>query len=407
MKNTFIIYTSVFVFALSLFALDRSYGALPVKDDSLRFEVMLSNKLLNDKKINTQFIESVEITTGRLIMLSSSNQFYLLGWGDIQPMSRKFSDTISSFAYAPGGLLMVVRNNELCYIDSLGKLSKLFGLPGSGMQITAGNEVVYLYGQGKGENENALYVLAKGGKYKELFVVPSPIRSVVEQGNSILFALENRVLRYNITNKKLESVVFLPDAKEIISVSVDPVSNRVYYATNDAIFALKDTTGIIITDKFGGVLRHYNNSLLVFNPQKQFLVRMSGLEAKIASVKLPEVPKQEEKINPKPEEKVAPQEVMELKQPEVPVELKPAPDTLVVRKKFFIIAGSFPTEQKAKEAVAGLRKSGFPDAEVVGKNETGNYRIAYKGYTSNEEALKDLIKIKQSENSSAWILRKE
>jgi hypothetical protein len=72
-------------------------------------------------------------------------------------------------------------------------------------------------------------------------------------------------------------------------------------------------------------------------------------------------------------------------------------------KKFFIIAGSYPTEQQANDAVAELKRKEFPDAEVLGKNSAGSYRIAYKGYATNGEAAKDLIKIRQTVNSTAWI----
>jgi len=44
---------------------------------------------------------------------------------------------------------------------------------------------------------------------------------------------------------------------------------------------------------------------------------------------------------------------------------------------------------------------------VVGKNNYGSYRIAYKGYATNEEASKDLTKIKQTINPSAWIFEKK
>lgn len=76
-------------------------------------------------------------------------------------------------------------------------------------------------------------------------------------------------------------------------------------------------------------------------------------------------------------------------------------------KNFYIIAGSYPTEQQAIDAIAVLKNKGFTDAELVGKNSYGSYRIAYKGYATNEEASKDLTKIKQTINPSAWIIEKK
>ncbi|MFH0865823.1 MAG: SPOR domain-containing protein [Bacteroidota bacterium] len=81
--------------------------------------------------------------------------------------------------------------------------------------------------------------------------------------------------------------------------------------------------------------------------------------------------------------------------------------TTTVVKKFYIISGSFATEQLANDGVAALKAKGFADAEVVGKNDYGSYRIAYKGYATREEATADLTGIKQNTNPSAWIFEKK
>lgn len=78
-----------------------------------------------------------------------------------------------------------------------------------------------------------------------------------------------------------------------------------------------------------------------------------------------------------------------------------------VIKKFFIIAGSFATEDLANDGVAELKAKGFIYAEVVGKNDYGSYRIAYKGYATRDEAAVDLVTIKQNTNPSAWIFEKK
>lgn len=85
-----------------------------------------------------------------------------------------------------------------------------------------------------------------------------------------------------------------------------------------------------------------------------------------------------------------------------------APTTTTVEKRFFIISGSFPTEAAAQAGVAALKAKGFKDAVVVGKNDAGNIRIAYKAYTTREEANKDLPLIRSSSsNPSAWIFEKK
>ncbi len=76
-------------------------------------------------------------------------------------------------------------------------------------------------------------------------------------------------------------------------------------------------------------------------------------------------------------------------------------------KKFFIIAGSYDTEQEAKAGVALLQKNSFTDAEIVGVSDKGKWRVCYKGYKTKEEAMKDLPDIKNFTNPSAWIYEKK
>ena len=74
--------------------------------------------------------------------------------------------------------------------------------------------------------------------------------------------------------------------------------------------------------------------------------------------------------------------------------------------KFFIIAGSYNSETEANDAVAKLKTSGYPIAEVVGQASKGKWRVAYAGFKTKEEADKELSKIKQK-ISSAWLFEKK
>lgn len=73
---------------------------------------------------------------------------------------------------------------------------------------------------------------------------------------------------------------------------------------------------------------------------------------------------------------------------------------------FFIVAGSYPGQAKAEEAVVALKKSGYPNAVVVGLGSNGNYRIAYSSFATKAEATTELAKIKLV-NSSAWLFEKK
>jgi hypothetical protein len=158
---------------LTLFSLGVN-GSTP-KEDSLRFEILLSENMLTDIRLNDQFINSLDITSGRLILLSGSQQLYALGWGGIEPLGKKVTGNIDAYALTDEGQLMIIRNKELCSFDSLGNLYRMHKLPGEGMGISAGKNVMYVYDRNEGKTKYALYVLAKGGKYAKLFDVPSPI----------------------------------------------------------------------------------------------------------------------------------------------------------------------------------------------------------------------------------------
>jgi len=74
--------------------------------------------------------------------------------------------------------------------------------------------------------------------------------------------------------------------------------------------------------------------------------------------------------------------------------------------KYYIIAGSYPTETEAKTAVAALVKSGYSKAIVVDKASNGNWRVAYQNYSNKEEAQKALDVIKKV-NKSSWLYEKQ
>jgi hypothetical protein len=264
------------LFALSVLWAFAAFG-LPVKDGSLRYEVLLTGKMLDDAKLNAQFIKTLDITYSRFILLSTNDRFYLLGWGGIEPMGQRIAGTISSFAYTSDGLLMVIREKELCHMDRHGNLFRLFGLPSSSMGMAAGKNVMYVYDRRKDRQGSALYAIAKGRKYTKLFEIPAPINSVVEMNNAILFATGSALFSYNIANKDLTPLFALPKNQEIISIAADAASGRIYFSTANSFYVIEGDSAVMISDKFGGVLRYFDNGLIIFDPVKKFLIRAAGL----------------------------------------------------------------------------------------------------------------------------------
>jgi len=251
---------------------------MSANDDSLQYEILLSSKMLDDIQFNEKFIPVVAITSNRLILLSTSDQFYLLGWGGIVPFGEKVTGNICAYAFTTDSLLMTIRNNELCTFDSLGNLSTLYKLPGKGMGISAGKQGMFLYDRNKDQEKNMIYVIAKGGLFAPLFGIPAPIRAVADMTNSILFASENAVYSYKFEDKEIKSIIALPEGSELKSIAVDNTNKRIYFSTDSMVFAMKDSSAVLITDKFGGELKYFNDGLLVFNPEKKYLIRIIGLE---------------------------------------------------------------------------------------------------------------------------------
>ncbi len=272
MRTIYKIFALVFIALLGM----PLYGMHAETEDSIHLEILMGSKMLDDIHLKVEFINSLNVTTQGHILLSSANQFYLLGWGGIMPVGQKYAGSISSFAYSPDGYLMIVHNKELCYIDSLDHLTRLYELPSEDMGISAGESAMYVYDRSKEKKEHALYILSTGHKYAKLFVIPSPITAVLEISKTLLFATENKLFSVNLMNNEVRALVALPQIEnKIISITSDTLTNTIYFSSKDAVYAYKDTAAVCISDKFGGILKYFNDGLLVFKPERKFLIRLN------------------------------------------------------------------------------------------------------------------------------------
>jgi hypothetical protein len=69
--------------------------------DTVKYEVLMDSKLLSDMKVSANPTGTFEMTSGQLILFSTVDQLYLLGWGSIIPFGNKTTPTIGSFAFSP------------------------------------------------------------------------------------------------------------------------------------------------------------------------------------------------------------------------------------------------------------------------------------------------------------------
>lgn len=273
-KRKFILFSFLLI---SFFARYSIYGNSLVNKDSLRIEVLLNEQMLLQDSILIDFNASIEVTASQLVLLSSANRFYLLGWGGLESSGQVLSDSITSFAYSPDGYLLTVSRKSLCYLDSTGKLETLRYLPNESLGIASGENVIYFFDLKANKEKYPLYVMTKGGVLAEIFDVPDPITAVVEIDKTILFSSLNTLFAFDPKTKTLEAMATI-EKENIISIAINPESNTIYFASKDAVYALKEHGITVITDKFGGILKYFNQSLMVFDASKKFLIRIVNFE---------------------------------------------------------------------------------------------------------------------------------
>ena len=71
---------------------------------------------------------------------------------------------------------------------------------------------------------------------------------------------------------------------------------------------------------------------------------------------------------------------------------------------YYIVGGSFQTEESAEKCVNSLRKQGFENASSLERNNKGNIRVYYESFAEKADALIRLEEIKRDYNESAWLL---
>lgn len=244
-----------------------------IKEQSIHAEFLLSSTMLEDAYLDISFINSMNITSNKHILLSSTSQFYLLGLGGIKPVGKR-TFNIHAFDYAPEGILMVVHERELSYLDSIGNYHHYYTLPNDKMGITSGKKKMYVYDQKENLKSYNLYAL-ENGSYSKLINFPNIISSVYESNDLLYVASGNKIYAINSINNELNEVVRLEDSHEkIISITKDQKSEKLYFATNKDIYVLANKKIDCISDQFGGFLKLTDDSLIVFSPERKFLVRL-------------------------------------------------------------------------------------------------------------------------------------
>jgi hypothetical protein len=252
------------------------------QNNNLRYEILLNNEMLKDSVLYGSLSSCLDISPQHFITLSNGTQMYLLGWGGATPIGSKSKQAISGFAYTTDGLLLAVQYKDLCYINTEGNWEKLFTLPSPNMSIASGKDVIYVYDNKLYMGKCHAYVLAKAGRYKNLFVSPKPIKGICELGDSIYIAIENGIYSYSPQKNDLTLLIALEKGMAITSLAADPMNEIFYFSTQTAIYAHKKNSLVMLTKEFpGSNVKHFGNGLIIFNPLSKDLLRIVNVESSI------------------------------------------------------------------------------------------------------------------------------
>ncbi len=92
----------------------------------------------------------------------------------------------------------------------------------------------------------------------------------------------------------------------------------------------------------------------------------------------------------------------------LPKEMAAKPETskqVIATSRFYIMAGAFKDIHNAQKLIRSLKGKGY-NALAAGVTQHGLHRIAFAAFDNRALAEKQLLAIRKSENSSAWILAK-
>lgn len=254
------------------------------QNNSIQYGFLLDSVLLDSAKIKEPFINAIDISPNKLIVLSSQNKVYTLGWLGINQIAQINTAPISSFAFTHDSVLMLVAGKDLLLRDTSGKFLPVVKLPMADMRLSRGGEVMYLFDNKfvSGKIKYGLYVLAPGGKYKKILSSPQPISAVTEMNKQLYVAIGSGIYTLNLSNNELQLVFALQKEMSIKSLTVDYANDILYFSTTEEVYAWKNNNISYITGDFGGgIIQYFDNGILLFNPSTKDLLRITSISAKV------------------------------------------------------------------------------------------------------------------------------
>ncbi len=238
--------------------------------EPLRVEVLFNASMAKKAGIGP-LTGSFAVTPGRLVLFGERSRTFLLGWGGTRGVAGL--DGLDALAYTPDGFLMAIRGRELLVLDGEAGLQKVLALPSAGMGIATGaKDRVLLYERAAGRS--GLYELHPGGKIVKLLESPEPIAGAAVRGDGTIVLAAGRSLFEASPGKPMR---LLGSADAVLtSVALGP-EGKVYASDGASVSALEGGKLSPVTNEAGGQLRWLVDGLLVLDPKRSLVARVSGL----------------------------------------------------------------------------------------------------------------------------------
>lgn len=238
--------------------------------EPLRVEVLLNAAIAKKAGLGA-LTGSLAVTPSRLVLLGERSRTFLLGWGGVRGVAGL--DGLDAMAYTPDGFLMAIRGRELLVLDGKGGLQRLFFLPSAGMGLAAGGkDRMLLYERAPGRS--GLYELRPGGRIVKLLESPEPIAGAAVRTDGVIVLAAGRSLFEAAPGKPMR-LLGTADAP-LTSVELGS-EGRVYASDGAGVSALDGGKLSPVTNEAGGQLRWLAGGLLVLDPKRTLLARVSGL----------------------------------------------------------------------------------------------------------------------------------
>ena len=160
-------------------------------------------------------------------------------------------------------------------------------------------------------------------------------------------------------------------------------------------------------------LKKEKNKVADIKKQENVVAEKSKEEIKNENIKTEPEKKNENKTGVKTQENPKKEKVAENKKVETTVlketkakENKKSKTNVVEEKDYYIVVSSHKTKKLAQETIDKLVEKGYTDAQILGKNSSGMWRVSIKGYDDFESAVADYKIIKKSYTSSKLLQKK-